>query len=107
MTYDHEAIYRSHPNVVRIKDGIGAFDASGNQVTLDQSLVDAASSTIEEERSWSELRKERNRRLIETDYLALTDFTLSPEMAAYRQALRDLPSNTSNPMSPVWPVKPA
>ena len=106
MTYNHEAIYRSHPNVVRIKDGIGAFDASGNQVALDQSLVDAATSAIEEERSWSELRSERDRRLTETDYFALSDVTLTSEMAAYRQELRDLPANTVNPTSPVWPVKP-
>ena len=52
------------------------------------------------------LREERNRRLAETDYLALSDVTLSPEMAEYRQALRDLPANTTDPASPLWPVKP-
>ena len=106
MTYDHEAIYRSHPNVVRTKDGIGAFDASGNQVVLDQSIVDSTATIIAEERSWDDLRSERNRRLAETDYLALSDVTLTSEMATYRQELRDLPANTVDPASPVWPVKP-
>jgi hypothetical protein len=52
------------------------------------------------------LRAERNRLLAETDYLALSDNTLTAEMAAYRQALRDLPANTTDPANPVWPVKP-
>ena len=52
------------------------------------------------------LREERNKRLTETDYLALADSTLTAEMQAYRQALRDLPANTVDPANPVWPVKP-
>ena len=39
---DHEAIYKSHPNVVTISDEAGAFDINGNSVSLDQSLIDAA-----------------------------------------------------------------
>lgn len=53
------------------------------------------------------LREERNRRLAETDYLALSDVTLSDDMRTYRQALRDLPANTSDPANPTWPVKPS
>ena len=52
------------------------------------------------------LRAERNRLLSETDYLALSDATLTDEMRTYRQALRDLPANTADPANPVWPVKP-
>ena len=59
------------------------------------------------ERLLQDLREERNRRLAETDYLALSDVTLSTEMAEYRQALRDLPANTSDPANPTWPVKPS
>ena len=53
-----------------------------------------------------QLRTERNARLAETDYLALSDSTLTDEMRTYRQALRDLPANTADPANPVWPVKP-
>ena len=53
-----------------------------------------------------QLRRERNARLAETDYLALSDSTLTDEMRTYRQALRDLPANTTDPANPVWPVKP-
>ena len=52
------------------------------------------------------LRNRRNRLLSETDYLALSDSTLTDEMRTYRQALRDLPANTADPANPVWPVKP-
>lgn len=53
-----------------------------------------------------DLRSTRNKLLTETDYLALSDQTLSTEMTAYRQALRDLPANTADPINPTWPVKP-
>ena len=53
-----------------------------------------------------DLRQLRNQLLAETDYLALADATLTDEMRAYRQALRDLPANTADPANPVWPIKP-
>lgn len=37
----HEAIYNLYPNVVTIDDGAGAFDAQGNQVTIDKAVVAA------------------------------------------------------------------
>tara|TARA_B100001564_G_scaffold356259_1_gene370071 strand:- start:1195 stop:1512 length:318 start_codon:yes stop_codon:yes gene_type:complete len=40
--YDHEAIYKAYPNVVRIDDSLGIFDASDNLVSIVQSNVDAA-----------------------------------------------------------------
>ena len=54
----------------------------------------------------AEIRVKRNRLLAETDYLALADSTLTDEMRTYRQALRDLPANTTDPANPVWPTKP-
>ena len=42
------------------------------------------------ERSMYTLRKERNKLLTDTDYLALSDQTLTDEMKKYRQDLRDL-----------------
>ena len=35
----HEAIKNLYPNVVTIDDSAGAFDAQGNQVTIDESAV--------------------------------------------------------------------
>jgi hypothetical protein len=52
------------------------------------------------------VRQERDKRLFETDYLALSDQTLSAEMTAYRQALRDVPAQSGFPASVTWPTKP-
>jgi hypothetical protein len=52
-----------------------------------------------------DLREQRNRLLAETDYYALSDVTMSPEMAEYRKALRDFPS-TVDINNPVYPDKP-
>ena len=38
---NHKAIYALHPSVVSINDTTGAFDANGNQVTIDMDAVNA------------------------------------------------------------------
>ena len=103
---NHDAIRRAYPNARLIDDSIGAFDANGVQITLDQSLVDAAAAELATENAWNDLRTKRTQLLTETDYLALSDATLSADMRTYRQALRDLPANTSDPANPTWPTKP-
>ena len=35
----HEAIYNTHPNVVTVDDGLGAFDKDGNSVSIDEVKV--------------------------------------------------------------------
>ena len=70
--------------------------------------IEAALAAREAARDhWQELRTQRNQLLAETDYLALVDSTLSADMRTYRQALRDLPANTTDPANPVWPTKPS
>ena len=54
---------------------------------------------------WDNVRRERNQKLAETDYLALGDNTLSADMKKYRQDLRDVPSQ-SDPDNITWPTKP-
>ena len=49
MALDHEAIYKSHPTVVTIDDSVGAFDKDGNSVTLEQSKIDTARTTLNAE----------------------------------------------------------
>jgi len=50
MNLDHEAIYKAYAGtVVSINDSAGAFDASGNSVTLVQSDIDAARVTLDAE----------------------------------------------------------
>ena len=58
------------------------------------------------DRAWAALREKRNSLLAESDWWASSDLTMTNEQKAYRQALRDLPENTSNPLNPTYPVKP-
>jgi hypothetical protein len=45
---------------------------------------------------FSNLREQRNKLLVETDFYGLTDVTVTDEMTSYRQTLRDLPSHVLN-----------
>jgi len=45
--------------------------------------------------AFNELRTKRNNLLAQTDYLALSDQTMTAEMTAYRQALRDITNGLS------------
>ena len=50
MSLDHEAIYKAYAGtVVSIDDSAGAFDKDGKSVSLDQSLIDAARTTLNTE----------------------------------------------------------
>ena len=49
MGLDHEAIRKAYPNAVRIDDGTGAFDKDGKSVTLEQSKIDTARTTLNTE----------------------------------------------------------
>lgn len=52
------------------------------------------------------LRKERNRRLAETDWWGVSDLTMSTDQENYRQALRDLTNHYTDLDTVVWPTKP-
>ena len=60
---------------------------------------------------WMKLRSERDNLLLSSDFTQLGDIGLSDskktEWINYRQALRDLPANTSDPANPNWPTKPS
>ena len=57
--YNHNAVFKAYPNVVSFDDGAGAFDADGNQITLDQSLVDAAAAEIQAELDATQYQRNR------------------------------------------------
>jgi hypothetical protein len=77
--------------------------------TLEELTIRCEHLTVE--KKWKELRKERNKRIAQADYLAIPDYPHATEETKqawldYRQALRDLPANTTDPENPVWPVAP-
>ena len=66
-----------------------------------------------EDQAWNELRSERDALLKSTDFMMTTDFYSDKmttqeqtDVKAYREALRDLPDNTSDPTDVTWPTKP-
>ena len=59
MGLDHQAIRKAYPNAVTIDDSTGAFDASGNAITLDNSLVTAARTTLDNEAAQTLYQRQR------------------------------------------------
>ena len=81
-----------------IEDGVTTTKAeheAAYQVTLDAKAAKA-------------VRKKRGELIAETDWMALTDATMSTEVAAYRQALRNLTEHVAFPhlSEDDWPTKP-
>lgn len=104
--YRFEAVCRAHPNVVSLDGENDAWDAEGNVVELDESAIEAVYSAVANEEGFKSLRRKRDQLIADTDWWATSDRTMTAEQTAYRQALRDLPTNTSDPANPVWPTKP-
>ena len=79
------------------------------QVSDKMAAIDAAAPM-------KELRKQRDAKLAETDWTALSDVTMTDNMKTYRQALRDLPASNDGKDATLkdgvlenvkWPQKPA
>ena len=71
------------------------FDLNGNLL-----------SEVEDPFTEQEVRNKRDRLLSDTDWMALSDVTMSAEMTSYRQALRDITAQEGFPYSVNWPTKP-
>ena len=62
MAFDHQAIYKAYAGtVVSIQDSKGAFDKDGNLVTLEQSKIDAARTTLDAEAAAVKYKTDRTR----------------------------------------------
>jgi len=59
MSLDHQAIRKAYPNAVTINDDTGAFDASGNSISLNQSKIDAARVTLDAEAAANKYKTDR------------------------------------------------
>ena len=71
--------------------------------------IQAQFPAVEFDMAMEDLRAKRNNLLSDTDYLALSDNTLSAEMTTYRQALRDITNGvtTVEQVNAItWPTKP-
>jgi hypothetical protein len=63
-------------------------------------------SNLPAEDAGRNIRSQRDSLLSQTDWMALSDNTLTPEWAAYRQELRDVTAQEGFPYAVVWPTKP-
>ena len=111
----HEAIFNTHPNVVTVDDGLGAFDKNGNSVIIEEEKVSQEIEKLQSAEPMRLLREERNKRLQETDWWAAGDRidSMTNEQKIYRKQLRDLPSTASPELDEngqlinvTWPTKP-
>ena len=67
----------------------GERDMTDEEITAFNNGKRNASEKLED------IRQLRNEKLSETDYLAMSDNTMSDEMKAFRKSMRDIPQNYS------------
>jgi hypothetical protein len=106
-----KAILKINPNA---EFSVNADDI--NQITwlngttpISKADIEAQLSAVELDIAMDTLRTKRNALLTETDYLALSDQTLSTEMSTYRQALRNITNGVTTveqANNVTWPTKP-
>lgn len=82
---------------------------TGEAVEIDLTADEIAALQADQiDGAWHRLRTERDSRLAACDWTVLSDTpTSTAAWKVYRQALRDLPANTTDPFNPVWPTPPA
>ena len=89
-----------------VRDGIEQKDGRWVQKWKVVTATGDAKTAIDTQAATNQ-RNKRNNTLAETDYLALSDVTMSDAWKTYRQALRDLPSTSGWPHTHTWPTKPS
>ena len=84
-------------------------DTTDEGVTTTKAQHEEAFMAARSATQWTAIRSERDRRLNETDWVSIraadTATPMSAEWASYRQALRDI-TTQSDPFSITWPIKP-
>ena len=70
-------------------------------------IVEKAWTDGASEREMESIREHRDRLLIETDWMANSDVTMSDVWKTYRQELRDVPASNTVYADVTWPPKPA
>ena len=102
---------------VLLEDGTESKDSKDWPKDLTWEAVETKMDELTAAEPMIELRKQRNQKLAETDYMGNSDVTMSDAWKTYRQALRDITthSNWPNLKRPGpdgsgdndWPVKPS
>ena len=92
---------------------VSDFNGTHYHLKWDDSKIvkdDDALATYQLAKKWKDVRSQRNRLLNETDWVVTkateTETSVSSAWKSYRQALRDVPSQ-SDPDNITWPTKPS
>ena len=85
---------------------VDAYVQDGKAYNVRVENTTAEEQTALTDQKWIAIRLERNRRLQITDWRASSDLTLSDDWKTYRQALRDVPTQT-DPYNITWPTEPS
>jgi hypothetical protein len=108
-----EAILKINPNAVVTVRGTDIdtceIEWLNNTTPISKADIEAQFPAVEFDMAMVDLRAKRNKLLAATDYLALSDQTLSEAMATYRQSLRDITNGlttVADVEAVVFPTKP-
>jgi len=99
--YDPMTHRLQHSDMPVLNDGAWVLTKTVVALTDDQ-IADAANAKAKE------VRKQRDAKLSDTDWMALSDVSMSADMTTYRQALRDITDHANFPYleEADWPIKP-
>ena len=104
-----------HKEVIRLKAEEDAADPITGEVDQSQVgqpiygnkwLIGYTVANKAQDQAEQAVRNQRDRLLSDSDWRALSDNTLSPAWASYRQALRDITEQAGFPYAVTWPTKP-
>ena len=107
-----EAILKINPNAkVTVRgDDINTCEIEWVETTpIPVADIEAQFSAVELDNAMADLRSKRNQLLIDTDFHALSDNTMSADMTTYRQELRDITNGittVAQANAVVFPTKP-
>jgi len=111
MTDIIKAIKKINPNaeVTVNADDINQITWLNGTTPIPVADIQAQLPIVEFDMAMEDLRVKRNNLLADTDYLALSDNTMSAEMTTYRQSLRDITNGlttVADVEAVVFPTKP-
>ena len=106
-----EAIKKINPNAEfsYTNNDLNSIQWLNGTTPISKADIQAQFPAVEFDMAMADLRAKRNQLLAETDYLALSDNTMSAEMTTYRQALRDITNGLTtveDVNAVVFPTKP-
>ena len=99
----------SNAKFTYLEEDINTIEWHNGTTPISVSDIQAQFPIVEFDMAMEDLRSKRDKLIAETDYLALSDQTLSAEMSTYRQALRDITNGITTveqANNVTWPTKP-